>query len=239
MTEPFFRLWTYLAATPLLGLALTLVAYLIGDAAYRASGRKPYVSPVLIAIIVLGALLLATGTPYQTYFEGAQFVHFLLGPATVALGVPLWRNRHEVKRAALPILAGVTAGSVTAVISAVVIARALGASEQTVLSLAPKSVTTPIAMGIAEKLGGLPALAAIMVLVTGVSGAMMGRYVLNAVGVRDWRARGLAVGTAAHGQGTAIALNVNETAGVFASIALGLNGILTALLVPVLLQLLR
>jgi putative effector of murein hydrolase len=157
----------------------------------------------------------------------------------VALGVPLWRNRHEVRRAALPIVAGVAAGSVTAVISAVVIARALGASEQTVLSLAPKSVTTPIAMGIAEKLGGLPALAAIMVLATGVAGAMMGRYVLNAVGVRDWRARGLAVGTAAHGQGTAVALNVNETAGVFASIALGLNGILTALLVPVLLQLLR
>jgi predicted murein hydrolase (TIGR00659 family) len=239
MTEQFFHLWTYLAATPLLGLTITLVAYMIGDAAYRASGRKPYVSPVLIAIIVLGALLLATDTPYRTYFEGAQFVHFLLGPATVALGVPLWRNRQTVKRAALPILAGVTAGCITAVVSTVLIARALGASEQTVLSMAPKSVTTPIAMGIAEKIGGLPAIAAIMVLVTGVSGAMMGRYVLNAVGVRDWRARGLAVGTAAHGQGTAIALNVNETAGVFASIALGLNGILAALLVPLLLQLLR
>ncbi|GIL39489.1 LrgB family protein [Roseiterribacter gracilis] len=239
MSESFFHLWTYLAATPLLGLTLTLIAYMIGDAAYRASGRKPYVSPVLIAIIVLGTLLLATGTPYRTYFEGAQFVHFLLGPATVALGVPLWRNRHEVKRAALPILAGVAAGSITAVVSTVVIARALGASEQTVLSMAPKSVTTPIAMGIAEKLGGLPAIAAIMVLVTGVSGAMMGRYVLNAVGVRDWRARGLAVGTAAHGQGTAVALTANETAGVFASIALGLNGVLTALLVPLLLQLLR
>lgn len=236
MTEHFFHLWTYLAATPLLGLTITLVAYMAGDWAYRASGRKPYVSPVLIAIVLLGALLLATATPYKTYFEGAQFVHFLLGPATVALGVPLWRNRHQVKRAALPILAGVTAGSITAVISTVLIARALGASEQTVLSMAPKSVTTPIAMGIAEKLGGLPAIAAIMVLVTGVSGAMMGRYVLNAIGVRDWRARGLAVGTAAHGQGTAVALNVNETAGVFASIALGLNGILTALLVPLLLR---
>lgn len=231
-------IWVYLAAQPLLGLSLTLVAYLAGRWAYLKAKGSPFLNPVLVAVVILIVLLKLTRTDYQTYFQGAQFVHFLLGPATVALALPLYRQLPALRRSVPAVAAALIGGSIMASLSAMTIAKVLGAAPQIVLSMAPKSVTTPIAMGIAEKLGGLPAIAAIMVLVTGVSGAMMGRYVLNAVGVRDWRARGLAVGTAAHGQGTAVALHANETAGVFASIALGLNGILTALLVPVLLRLL-
>lgn len=235
MTEPLFRLWAYLSATPLLGLTLTLVAYLIGDWVHRRAGRHPAVSPLLIAIALIAVLLAVTGTPYRTYFEGAQFVHFLLGPATVALGVPLYKNWPIVRRAWRAILVGVLAGSITAIVSVVGIATALGASTQTIRSLAPKSVTTPVAMGIAEKLGGLPALTAILVLGAGITGAMLGRTTLNFSRVGDWRARGLAVGAAAHGQGTAIAFQVNETAGVFASIGLALCALATSLLLPVIL----
>jgi len=227
-------IWVYLAATPLLGLTVTLLAYQAGVWIQTKAGGSPLLNPVLLAVIALVALLAATGTDYRTYFEGAQFVHFLLGPATVALAVPLYRQIAVLKRAWAAIAAAVVAGSLTAVVSAVAAAWALGASFDTLVSLAPKSVTTPIAMGITEKLGGLPSLTAVLVILTGILGAMLGSFVLNAVGVRDWRARGLAIGVAAHGIGTARALQVNETAGAFSGLAMGLNGLATAVLLPLL-----
>ncbi len=234
MTGDLRDIWVYLAATPLLGLTVTLLAYQAGVWIQTKAGGSPLLNPVLLAVIALVALLAATGTDYRTYFEGAQFVHFLLGPATVALAVPLYRQIAVLKRAWAAIAAAVVAGSLTAVVSAVAAAWALGASFDTLVSLAPKSVTTPIAMGITEKLGGLPSLTAVLVILTGILGAMLGSFVLNAVGVRDWRARGLAIGVAAHGIGTARALQVNETAGAFSGLAMGLNGLATAVLLPLL-----
>lgn len=232
----FTEIWSYLARGPLLWLTLTLVAYVIADTAAEALRRPPWANTVLISVVLLALSLWATGTPYTTYFEGAQFVHFLLGPATVALAVPLHAQRARLKRAVLPVLAGVGVGSLVAVTSALAIASALGVDAETLASLAPKSTTAPVAIGIAERLGGSPTLAAVLVILTGITGALIATPILNALGLRDWRARGLAVGTAAHGIGTARAFQVNPTAGAFAGIGMGLNAILTALLAPVVLR---
>jgi predicted murein hydrolase (TIGR00659 family) len=225
--------WVYLHTQPLLWLTATLAAYALGAALHERAGRAPFVNPVAIAVAILVALLLGTGTSYATYFEGAQFVHFLLGPATVALAVPLYRNRAIVARAIVPLTGAVLAGAVTAAGSAMALAWALGASRQTILSLAPKSVTTPIAMGVAERIGGLPSLTAVLVILTGICGAILARPLLNGIGVTDWRARGFAVGLAAHGLGTARAFQVDQVAGTFAGIAVGLNGIVTSIIVPI------
>lgn len=227
-------IWVYLATTPLLGLTITLVAYIAGDWIYRRSGMQPLLNPVLLAVLALMALLLATGTPYKTYFEGAQFVHFLLGPATVALAVPLYFNLAKLRRLWLPLLGGLVVGSLTAAVSAVGIAWLFGGSRQTLLSLAPKSVTAPVAMGIAEKLGGLPSLTAILVISTGILGAVLGPVVLDLLRVRDQATRGFALGVTSHGIGTARAFQESEQAGAFSGLAMGLNALVTALLLPLL-----
>ncbi|MFY8038945.1 MAG: LrgB family protein [Bosea sp. (in: a-proteobacteria)] len=233
------RLWVYLAASPLLWLAMTLLAYAIADRLSLAAKRHPLVNPVLIAVAALSVMLWASGTPYAVYFEGAQFVHFLLGPATVALAIPLHRNWPVVRKAIVPILAALGAGSLTAVISAVGIAWAFGAPYELLASLAPKSVTAAIAMGISEGLGGNPSLTAALVITTGVLGAIMVTPMMNAMGLTDYRARGFAAGVASHGIGTARAFQVDPVAGTFAGIALGLNGLITALIVPALMAWLR
>jgi predicted murein hydrolase (TIGR00659 family) len=225
-------LWVYLAATPLLWLTVTLAAWLVADGLARASGRHALVNPVLIAVVLVALLLRATGTDYGTYFEGAQFVHFLLGPATVALGVPLYRNLAQVRRNLLPMAAALAVGSVVAVVSAVGIAAALGVPRAVLVSLAPKSVTAGIAMGVSEALGGVPSLTAALVIATGIIGAVMVTPLMNALRVRDYAARGFAVGLASHGIGTARAFTVDPVAGTFAGIAMGLNAVVTAVLVP-------
>jgi len=234
MTNPF-SIWVYLSATPLLWLALTLVAWIVADAIASACGRHPLVNPVLIAVALMGTILVATGTPYETYFQGAQFVHFLLGPATVAIAVPLVRHRTLVRANIVPMLAALLAGAVTAVVSVVVVAAALGVPREILVSLAPKSVTAGIAMAISESMGGRPALTAVLVITTGVMGAVIVSPLMNALNIRDYAARGFAVGLTSHGIGTARAFAVDEIAGTFAGIAMGLNGVATALVVPVLL----
>jgi predicted murein hydrolase (TIGR00659 family) len=225
--------WVYLSATPLFHLTMTLVAFQVANFAFEKAGRNPLLNPVLGAVLLLVAMLLITQTDYATYFEGAQFVHFLLGPATVALAVPLYRQWHQVRRSAWAITASVLAGSLTAILTAIATAWIMGGSLPILASLAPKSVTAPVAMAIAEELDGLPSLTAVLVIVTGIFGAMFGPSVLNLIGVRDWRARGLAMGTASHGIGTARALQTNETAGAFSGLAMGLNALATALLLPI------
>jgi len=238
MNGELYQIWVYLSASPLLGLTVTLVAYAGGYRLYRLAGLHPLANPVLLAVAGLAALLVLTDTPYRDYFEGAQFVHFMLGPATVALAVPLYNQLHHVRRSALAVGVALVVGSLTAAGSAVGIAWLLGASRETLLSLAPKSVTTPVAMGIAEQIGGLPSLTAVLVILTGIAGAVCAAWTLNRAGVRDPRARGLAVGVAAHGIGTARALQVDELAGAFSGLAMGLNALATALLLPVLVRLL-
>ncbi len=184
------------------------------------------------AFIIL--MLRATGTSYETYFAGAQFIHFLLGPATVALAIPLYRNFERVKTSALPILGSLLAGSVTAIASAVIIARAMGASHELAASLAPKSVTAPIAMGLSEKIGGAPFLTTALVIATGVFGAVLLTPLMRLLRITDPAAVGMAAGLSAHGIGTARAFHIDSTAGAFAGIAMGLNGALTSVILPLL-----
>jgi predicted murein hydrolase (TIGR00659 family) len=229
----FVKLWVYLSGSPLLWLTATLVAYVIADAIAVACKRHPLANPVLMAVILVAGVLLATGTKYPTYFAGAQFVHFLLGPATVALAIPLFRYLPHVKRTAVPMAVALVVGSFTAVVSAVLLAEAFGLDHGSILALAPKSSTAAIAMGIADKIGADPALTAVLVILTGITGAIVVTPLMNVLRLKNYAARGFAAGLASHGIGTARAFQVSPIAGTFAGIALGLNGLLTALLVPV------
>jgi predicted murein hydrolase (TIGR00659 family) len=231
-------IWVYLAASPLLHLTMTLAAFQVGSWVYERANRHPLLNPVLIAVVIVVGVLLVTGTSYADYFAGAQFVHFLLGPATVALAIPLYRQFERVRKSGVAIAVSILTGSLTAIGSALGVGWLMGASRDTLISLAPKSVTAPVAMGISEQLGGLPSLTAVLVILTGIVGAMLGPLVLNLIGVRDWAARGLAMGTASHGIGTARALQVSEVAGAFSGLAMGLNALATAILLPVVWQLL-
>jgi predicted murein hydrolase (TIGR00659 family) len=229
--------WIYLAEQPLFFLALTLGAYLIGDAIARATGRNPAANPVLIAVMIVGAVLLVTGTPHQRYFEGARFIHVLLGPATVALALPVYRNRALIARHWKGITLTLLIGALTGIGSTLALAKLMGLSGATIASLAPKSVTAAIAMGISEQVGGTPPLTAVLVMMTGIFGAIMVTPLMNALRIRDYAARGFAVGISAHGIGTARALQVNEKAGAYAALGMALNGLITAILVPLLLVL--
>jgi len=239
MNGGLFKLWVFLSSSPLLWLTVTLLVYLGAMRLNAWSGGNSFVNPVLISVAAIVCVLLATGTPYPVYFDGAKFVHFLIGPATVALAIPLYSQLDRLRRMWLPLGVALAVGSAVAIVSAVTIGRLLGASHETLLSLAPKSATMPIAMGVAEKIGGVPALAAMAVAVTGIGGAIMARPLLDLIGVRDPAVRGFAVGITAHAIGTARAFQVNDVAGAFAALALGLNGIATALLVPLLIRALQ
>ena len=230
-----FRLWVYLQTTPLFWLATTLGAFIVADALARFARRNPLVNPVLVSVALVAALLRLTATDYQTYFNGAQFVHFLLGPATVALGVPLYRNLALVRRNLAPMAAALVAGSLVAVVTAVGLTATLGAPRVVLVSLAPKSVTAGVAMAVSESLGGLPSLTAALVIMTGIIGAMMVTPLMNALRIRDYAARGFSVGLASHGIGAARAFTVDPVAGVFAGIAMGLNAVATPLLIPLIL----
>jgi predicted murein hydrolase (TIGR00659 family) len=227
-----FSLWVYLSQSPLLWLTVTLLVYAITDAISIWTHRHPLANPVLHSMWIIGAFLKLTNTSYTTYFGGAQFVHFLLGPATVALAVPLYENRKVVATAILPMLVALAAGSVTAVASVMLFAEAVGLPREVVLSMAPKSVTAGVAMGISESLHADPSLTAVAVILTGIMGAITVTPLMNWMGITDFRARGFAVGIAAHGIGTARAFQVDAVAGVFAGIAMSLNALVTSLLVP-------
>ena len=232
MNPAIQEVWVYLSTTPLLGLTLTLLAYQGAWWLYQRSGQNPLLNPVLLAVAALVLVLTLTGTDYQTYFDGAQFVHFLLGPATVALAIPLYAQWQRLRTMLIPLLITLVVGSLTAALSAVGIAALLGASRESMMSLAPKSVTTPIAMGVAERIGGLPSLTAVLVITTGIVGAVCARFIYRWLRLEDHAVRGFAIGIASHGIGTARAFQVSEQAGAFAALAMGLNALLTAVALP-------
>lgn len=233
MSDRVASLWVYLSASPLLHLTLTVCLFVLARFLYRQTGRRSWMNPVLSTVLALVAILIITDTPYDTYFEGAQFVHFMLGPATVALAIPLYRQWSNLKRHPLALAVSLLSGSLTAVVSAILIAKLGGVSEQALVSIAPKSVTTPVAMGITEGLGGLPSLTAVVVILTGILGASLGPWLLDKLRVTNPMAKGLAMGTASHGIGTGRAIFMGDVAAAFAGLAIGLNGLATAILLPV------
>ena len=230
------ELWSYLSTSPLLWLTATLLAYLFAAAIAGRFGNPPWANPVLISVCLISPVLWFSRTDYATYFEGAQFIHFLLGPATVALALPLLDNLETIRRSAIPILLALLVGSSVAICSAILIAQAFGLPTEVVLSLSPKSTTAPVALGVSEAVGGMPSLTAVFVILTGIIGAIIVTPMMNALRIQDWRARGLAAGLAAHGIGTARAFQVNATAGAYAGIGMALNALLTSLLVPLIVR---
>lgn len=225
-------LWVYLGASPLLWLLLTLGVYVVALRIQRRLGGSPWANPVLLSVATLVGTLALTKTPYERYFDGAQFVHFLLGTATVALAIPLRRQWTEVKAALTPAVVTLLVGNVAGALAAMGILRLWGAPYELIASIAPRGVTAPVAMAIADRIGGLPSLTAVLVITSGILGATMAAPLLDAAGIRDWRARGLAVGMAAHGIGTARAFQENPLAGTFAGVAMAASTIVASVVVP-------
>jgi len=228
------NLWTPLETTPLLWLAVTLAAYSLGRLAQRACKGSAFASPVLIAMILVAAVVLATHTSYRAYFAGAQFINFLLGPATIALALPLAKNYDLIRKNLRNIGLALFAGSITSVVSGVAIVWLLGGSRIVALSMAPKAVTTPIAMAVSQQIGGVPALTAVLAILGRIVAAITGQQMLQRLQIKDWRAHGLAAGVAGSGVAAAQVAARDELGAAFAALGIGLNGLLTALLVPLL-----
>ncbi|SCM75629.1 putative Inner membrane protein yohK [uncultured Pleomorphomonas sp.] len=225
-------LWAHLSGGALLWLTLTLGVYAIADRLSLLVQRNPLANPVLHSVWVIGVILVASGTPYQTYFDGAYFIHFLLGPSTVALALPLYENRRVVMRSLVPIVAALLVGSIATIGSVIICAAVFDLPAMITISSLPKSATSGVAMGISQSVGGDASLTAILVVATGIVGAVMATPLLNLLRIEDRRARGFAVGLAAHGVGTARAFQVHPLTGTFAGVAMSLNGLMTAVLVP-------
>ncbi|MBB1485980.1 LrgB family protein [Oceanospirillum sediminis] len=232
------NIWVYLSASPILSIVITITGFLIATRINRLAGGSAFLHPVIVAIALIVAFLTLVETSYEQYFEGAQFIHFLLGPATVALAVPLFDHLDRVRLMFWPIIIACFSGILTAALSTIGIVLLMGGSRETVLSLTPKSVTSPIAMGIAEKIGGFPSLTAGLVLVTGAIGCVIGPVLFRLLRIRDHSVQGFTMGLAAHGFGTAQCFTISSVAGAFAGLAMGMTGMVSAFVLPVLVKVL-
>jgi predicted murein hydrolase (TIGR00659 family) len=226
--------WVETRSSPVFGVALTLVGYQLGRVAWRRAGRNPLLNPVLIAVVTIALVMWACDIDYDTYFRGGAVIALLLGPATVALAVPMHRELEVLRQAAVPVVAGVLAGSGVAVVVAVVVTRGLGGDVELARSMAPKSTTTPVSIALSQTIGGLPALTAVLTILAGIIGAVIGPALLTALHVRDPRVRGLAVGVASHGIGTSQMLHEGRTQGAFAGLAMALTALATSVWAPLL-----
>jgi putative effector of murein hydrolase len=232
MGHALLAVWQPLGLTPLPWLAVTIAAYALGQMVQRACKGAPLANPVLIAILVVSALLETTGTPYARYFADAQFIQFLLGPATVALAVPLALNLNHVRRSFPGVGLALLAGSLTSTLSGVAVVAWLGGGRVVALSMAPKAVTTPIALSLSQEIGGVPALTAALAIAGGIIAAIVGQTMLRCLRVDDLRAHGLAAGVAGSGVAAAQVAPMSGLAAAFAALGIALNGLLTALVVP-------
>ncbi len=232
MSAPAINALFYGQST-LFWLAVTVAVFAAIDWMSRKFGRPPYLHPVLWSVPVLIALLWVMDTPYDLYASATAMISFLLGPAVVAMAVPIWEQRQTIRKLAVPLLLALLAGSMTAIVSAVAIVWAFGAPKTVLASMAPRAATSPVGMAVAETLGGIPALAAVIIVFSGVFGAMIATPLLNAMGMKDYRVRGFAVGVSAHGVGSARAFQVSEIAGAYAGLGMALNAVMTTVLLAV------
>jgi putative effector of murein hydrolase len=232
MIDKLAGLLGHLENISLTWLLITVAAYRLALLAYAKSRFHPLSHPVGVSVALLVAILTVTGTPYQTYFSGTQLIHLLLGPATVALAIPLWQHAAAIKQRWFTILVAAIAGSVVCVVSAMAIAWSMGASDVTILALGAKSVTMPIAMGMAEKLNGSQSLTSALVLLTGMVGAILTQPLLKSLRLTGAMTHGFALGVSAHGIGVSKAFGIGLQEGAYASLAMGLCGVFTALFLP-------
>ena len=231
------EIWVYLSGSPLIALFITLVTYQIGLWAYQKKKQNPLVNPVAIAVILVATFIELIEMPYDKYFQGAQFIHFLLGSATVALAIPIYRGIGSLKNRVIPLMASLLMGGVISIASGVGISTLLGADKNIIGAFYSKSVTAPIAMGIAERMGTSPTLTAIFAVCTGILGAILAPYVLNLLRIKPWWQRGFSIGVASHGIGASRALSINAEAGTYASLAMGLHGITGSIAIPLIYKL--
>ena len=234
--QKLYSIWIYLQAEPLFWLTLTIGSYLIADFIYRKSNLFPLLNPVAISVLLVSLILIFFNIQYERYFEGAKFIHFLLGPATVALAVPIYKKWDLIVINSKAIFISLLIGSIFAILVTYLLALYFELPKELILSLLPRSVTAPIAMGISEIIGGIPSLTAIITLITGVIGASLGIFVFDLMKLKNMDARGFSLGLASHGIGTARAMSKNKNAGVFAAVGMGLSGLVTSILVPLFLK---
>jgi predicted murein hydrolase (TIGR00659 family) len=234
--QKLYSIWIYLQAEPLFWLTLTIGSYLIADFIYRKSNLFPLLNPVAISVLLVSLILIFFNIQYERYFEGAKFIHFLLGPATVALAVPIYKKWDLIVINSKAIFISLLIGSVFAILVTYLLSLYFELPKELILSLLPRSVTAPIAMGISEIIGGIPSLTAIITLITGVIGASLGIFVFDLMKLKNMDARGFSLGLASHGIGTARAMSKNKNAGVFAAVGMGLSGLVTSILVPLFLK---
>lgn len=226
-----------LVAFPLFGVVLTLLAFVLGQQLYLRLGKRAYLQPVVAGMILVIVVLLALDISYRDYYRSADPLNLMLGPATVALAVPLYQNMRRIRRLFLPIVMTLVCGSVITVGIAVAILWLFGSETSTRLSMATKSITTPIAMAVSEQLGGVPSLSAVLVMFTGALGAVVGVPLMRRLGEHDDAVKGIALGLTAHAIGTARALEESEECGAFAALAMGITGVMTAIILPLLIAL--
>lgn len=228
----------FLRDSPLTWVFVTLLAYRAGLWLRARTHGHPLAQPVLVAAGLVIAVLALLGIDYDTYMTGGSLVHLVLGPATVALAVPLHRQAHHLREMAVPLAVALPAGALVSIGSAVLTVRALGGGEALASTIAPKAATTPVAIAIADSIGGVPALVAVFTMFAGMLGAVFGPWALDRMGVQDRRVRGLAMGAVSHGVGTSRSLHDSVVEGAFAGLAMGLTALLTSILVPVVMSLL-
>lgn len=214
--------------------ALTLVigTYIAAVALYKKT-RLCLLNPLLTSIPVIICVLGIFHVPYETFKQGSHLIHFMLGPSVVALGYVLYEQLQYIKGNVVSILTAVFVGAIVGIVSVIVIGKMMGADTSLIATLQPKSVTTPIAMGISEKAGGNPSLTAVVVVVVGIFGSIVGPFVMKVLGIESRIAKGLALGASSHGVGTATALQIGAVEGALSGLAIGLMGVMTAILVPV------
>lgn len=223
---------TFLQSMDYFWILLTMIVFMGSGWLYRKSHFFPLFTPIITTIAILIAFLELTQTSYEEYFNNVHIIHMLLGPVTVALAVPLYRQRSKLLFYCLPIIIGLCVGTVVAIISVCIIGHFLGLSHETLLSMIPKSVTTPIAMGISTSMGGIASLTAAIVVVTGILGGLLSRPLFRILRCKSDLEAGISLGLSAHGMGTNEAFSISQEAGAYAGLAMGLTGLLTAFIAP-------
>ncbi|RNL61111.1 LrgB family protein [Nocardioides marmoriginsengisoli] len=229
--------WEWLIASPLFGITLTLAAYACGRYLHRRTA-SPVFQPVLVAIVMIVVVLEVGDIDYADYLAGGDYIAFWLGAATVALALPLHHEWHLVRRALAPIAVGVVVGAVVSISTALFVTDLAGGNRELQLTMAPKAATTPVSLALSAQIGGIPALTAAVTIVAGITAAILGPWILDRIGVHDLRARGIAIGSTAHGIGTSRALQESRTEGAFSALCMGLTAVVTSVLVPLLVQVL-
>jgi len=235
----FNALVEYITTTPMIWLILTLGAYKVGIIIYERTNKHTLLQPIIIAYIIIIAALLISGKSYEEYFKSVEIIHFFLGPATVALALPLYKNLKYIKAIFLPIVLTLFIAGSFSILIAIGLLWILDAQLTTILSMATKSITAPIAIITSEQIGAIPSLAVGFVISTGIIGALFGSIIFKIMKIKKDTSKGFALGLISHGIGTARAIEMGEKTAAFAALAMGLSGITTAIFLPLVIQFLK